>query len=397
MKYLVVIVAGLTDRPFAEKDNKTPLQLADTPNLDALTQNATFGPVQTIPDDLHPGNEISCLGLLGLDPKKYSSGHAQLSAIGLGVKPAPDEVALCCDLVTLQPTHDDMVMKDYTGEHLSHDNSGLLINALKEQVVDAPVTFHHGGGYHNLMFIKIPQILERLTPPNELIGEGIRQFMPEGNAVRKLVFVMNQAQIILHNHAYNKKLVAENKDPVNSIWFWGNGELANLPSFRQRYEKSASIISASLMVKGIGKLTGMNVVEVEGATGFSDTNYSAKVSAVLKELESKDVVFLHIAAGEEVSLKGDIDDKILMIEDFDAQVIKPLAQAMETMGNIKMLVVVNHVSSAQLMKYDRSPVPYLVYPTSSGNTSQYDEQLLETGKLFPNAPDLLTAFLANQL
>ena len=397
MKYLVVIVAGLTDRPFAEKDNKTPLQLADTPNLDALTQNATFGPVQTIPDDLHPGNEISCLGLLGLDPKKYSSGHAQLSAIGLGVKPAPDEVALCCDLVTLQPTHDDMVMKDYTGENLSHDNSGLLINALKEQVVDAPVTFHHGGGYHNLMFIKIPQILERLTPPNELIGEGIRQFMPEGNAVRELVFVMNQAQIILHNHAYNKKRVAENKDPVNSIWFWGNGELANLPSFRQRYEKSASIISASLMVKGIGKLTGMNVVEVEGATGFSDTNYSAKVSAVLKELESKDVVFLHIAAGEEVSLKGDIDDKILMIEDFDAQVIKPLAQAMETMGNIKMLVVVNHVSSAQLMKYDRSPVPYLVYPTSSGNTSQYDEQLLETGKLFPNAPDLLTAFLANQL
>ncbi len=396
MKYLVVIVAGLTDRPFAEKDNKTPLQLADTPNLDALTQNATFGPVQTIPDDLHPGNEISCLGLLGLDPKKYSSGHAQLSAIGLGVKPAPDEVALCCDLVTLQPTHDDMVMKDYTGEHLSHDNSGLLINALKEQVVDAPVTFHHGGGYHNLMFIKIPQILERLTPPNELIGEGIRQFMPEGNAVRELVFVMNQAQIIFHNHAYNKKRVAEGKDPVNSIWLWGNGKLANLPSFRQRYEKSASIISASLMVKGIGKLTGMNVVEVEGATGFSDTNYSAKVSAVLKELESKDVVFLHIAAGEEVSLKGDIDDKILMIEDFDAQVIKPLAQAMETMGNIKMLVVVNHVSSAQLMKYDRSPVPYLVYPTSSGNTSQYDEQLLETGKLFPNAPDLLTAFLANQ-
>ncbi len=397
MKYLVVIVAGLTDRPFAERDNKTPLQLADTPNLDALTQNATCGPVQTIPDDLYPGNEISCLGLLGLDPKKYSSGHAQLSAIGLGVKPAPDEVALCCDLVTLQPTHDDMVMKDYTGEHLSHDDSGLLMDALKEQVVDTPVTFHNGGGYHNLMFIKMPPISERLSPPNELIGEGIRQFMPEGNAVRELVFVMNQAQIIFHNHAYNKKRVAEGKDPVNSIWLWGNGKLANLPSFRERYEKSASLISASLMVKGIGKLTGMNVVEVEGATGFSDTNYSAKVSATLKELENKDVVFLHISAGEEVSLKGDIDDKILMIEDFDAQVIKPLAQAMETMGNIKILVVVNHVSSAQLMKYDRSPVPYLVYPTSSGNTSQYDEQLLETGKLFPNAPDLLTAFLANQL
>ena len=397
MKYLVVIVAGLTDRPFAEKDNKTPLQLADTPNLDALTKNATCGPVQTIPDDLHPGNEVSCLGLLGLDPIKYASGHALLSAAGLGISPAPDEIALCCDLITLQPTHDDMVMKDYTGGLLSNEDSGLLLKALQEQVIDAPVTFHHGGGYHNLMFIKIPPVPERLSPPNELIGEGIRQFMPEGNGVRELIFVMNQAQIILHNHAFNKKHASEKEDPINSIWLWGNGELPTLPSFRQRYEKNASLISASLMVKGIGKLTGMNVVNIEGATGFCDTNYSAKVSATLKELETKDVVFLHISAGEEVSLKGNLDDKVLMIEDFDTEVIKPLAQAMETMKNVKMMVVVNHVSSAQMMKYDRAPVPYLVYPASSGNASRYDEQLLETGKSFSNAPDLLTAFLTDQL
>jgi 2,3-bisphosphoglycerate-independent phosphoglycerate mutase len=397
MKYLVVIAAGLTDRPFAEKDNKTPLQLADTPNLDALTKNASYGPVQTIPDDLHPGNEVSCLGLLGLDPIKYNSGHALLSAAGLGIEPAPDEIALCCDLVTLQPTHDDMVMKDYTGGLLSHNDSGLLIDALQQQVVDAPVTFHHGSGYHNLMFIKAPPIVERLSPPNELIGEGIRQFMPEGPDVRELVFVMNQAQIILHNHPFNRKRVAEKEDPVNSIWLWGNGELPSLPSFQEQYEKSASLISASLMVKGIGKLTGMHVVQVEEATGFSNTNYSAKVSATLKELENKDVVFLHISAGEEVSLKGNLDDKILMIEDFDTQVIKPLAQAMETMKDIKMMVAVNHVSSAQMMKYDRSSVPYLVYPASSQNTNQYDEQLLEKGKPFSNAPDLLTAFLTNQL
>ena len=397
MKYLVIIVAGLTDKPFAEKDNKTPLQLADTPNLDALTKNATCGPVQTIPDDLHPGNEVSCLGLLGLDPQKYSSGHAALSAMGLGIKPEPDEIALCCDLITLQPTHDDMVMKDYTGGHLSHVDSGLLIDALNEQVIDAPVTFHSGGGYHNLMFIKSSPISERLSPPNELIGEGIRQFMPEGGPARELVFVMNQAQIILHNHSYNRKRAVDKEDPVNSVWFWGNGELPSPPSFRERYDKSASVVTASLMVKGIGKLTGMNVVDVDGATGFLDTNYSAKVSATLKELESKDVVFLHISAGEEVSLKGDIDDKVLAIEDFDTEVIKPLAQAMETMENVKMMVVVNHVSSAMSMKYERTPVPYLVYPAASEGSIQYDETLLENGKSFDNAPDLLTAFLTNQL
>jgi len=396
MKYLVVVVAGLTDKPLAEKDNKTPLQLAETPNLDALTKNATCGPVQTIPDNLHPGNEISCLGLLGLDPQKYSSGHAHLSSMGLGVKPMPDEIVLCCDLISLQATHDDMVMKDYTGGHLSANDSGHLIDALNEQVIDAPVTFHKGGGYHNLMFIKSPPISEKLYSPNELIGEGIRKFMPAEN--RELAFVMNQAQIILHNHAYNRKRIADKEDPVNSIWFWGNGELPSLPSFRERYDKTASLITASLMVKGIGKLTGIDVVDVDGATGFSDTDYSAKISAVLNELESKDVVFLHISGGEEVSLKGDIDDKILMIEDFDSEVIRPLAQAMEATENIKMMVVGSHESSVMSMKYERSPVPYLVYPsTSSGNTGQYDEQLLETGKVFNNAPDLLTAFLTNQL
>jgi 2,3-bisphosphoglycerate-independent phosphoglycerate mutase len=397
MKYLVVIVAGLTDRPFAEKDNKTPLQLADTPNLDALTKNATCGPVQTIPDNLQPGNEISCMGLMGLDPNKYASSPALLSAAGLGLTPAPDEIALCCDFITLQPTHDDMVMKDYTGGQLSHEDSSLLLRALQEQVVDTPVTFHHGGGYHNLMFMKTAPISEPLSAPNELIGEGIRQFMPEGETARELVFVMNQAQIILHNHPYNKQHVAEQKDPVNSIWLWGNGSLDDLPSFQSRYDKTASLITASLMAKGIGKLTGMDVVDVEGATGFSDTSYSAKVSATLKELETKDVVFLHISAGEEVSLKGSLDDKILMIEDFDAEVIGPLAQALETIDHIKMMVVGNHVSSAHLMKYDRAPVPYLVYPASSKNSSVYDEQLLETGKSFSNAPELLTAFLTDQL
>jgi len=395
MKYLVVVVAGLTDKPLAEKDNKTPLQLAETPNLDALTKNATCGPVQTIPDNLHPGNEISCLGLLGLDPQKYSSGHAHLSSMGLGVKPMPDEIVLCCDLISLQATHDDMVMKDYTGGHLSANDSGHLIDALNEQVIDAPVTFHKGGGYHNLMFIKSPPISEKLYSPNELIGEGIRKFMPAEN--RELAFVMNQAQIILHNHAYNRKRIADKEDPVNSIWFWGNGELPSLPSFRERYGKTASLITASLMVKGIGKLTGIDVVDVDGATGFSDTDYSAKISAVLNELESKDVVFLHISAGEEVSLKGDIDDKVLAIEYFDTEVIKPLAQAMETMENVKIMVVVNHVSSAISMKYERTPVPYLVYPTASKGSIQYDETLLENGKSFDNAPDLLTAFLTNQL
>jgi 2,3-bisphosphoglycerate-independent phosphoglycerate mutase len=399
MKYLVVMVAGLTDKPFAEKDNKTPLQLAETPNLDALVQKGQYGPVQTLPDSLQPGNEVSCLGLLGYDPEKYNAGHAALDAIGLGVKPEADEIVLCCDLIALQATHDDMVMKDYTGGNLSAEDSEVLINALNEQVTDA--TFHHGKGFHNLVVIKTSPIQERLSPPNELIGEGIRKFMPEGKNVRDLIFVMNQAQIVLHNLPFNKKRTQEQKDPVNSIWLWGNGEAPSLPTFQERFGKSAAVITASSMVKGIARLAEMEVLDVEGATGFYNTNYSGKVKTALAELEKKDVVFLHISAGEEVSLKGNIDDKILAIEDFDTEVVKPIAQALETQEETKLLIVVNHISSAALMKYDRGPVPYLVYSSKAkketGSLKKYDEQILESGKIFNTGPELIEAFLNNKL
>ena len=401
MKYLVVIAAGLTDRPIAEKDNKTPLQLAETPNLDALVKKGQCGPVQTIPDSLHPGNEVSGLGLFGYDPEKFKAGHAALDAVGLGVIPEEDEIPLCCDLVTLQATHDDMVMKDYTGGNLSSEDSELLINALNEQVMDAPVKFFHGKGYHNLVMIKSPPIKERLTPPNELIGEGIRQFMPEGKEVRDLIFVMNQAQIILHNLPYNKDRSREQKDAVNSIWLWGNGELPALPAFHEKFRKSASVITASTMIKGIGKLAGIEALEIEGATGFYNTDYSNKVKATLEELEKKDVVFLHISAGEEVSLKGNIDDKILAIEDFDSEVVKPIAQALEAQEDTKLLIVVNHVSSLALMKYDRGPVPYLVYSAKpsekKSGLDKYDEKILETGKSFKTSAELIESFLNNKI
>ena len=399
MKYLVVIVAGITDKPFAEKDNQTPLQLAEIPNLDALAQKGQSGPVQTLPDSLHPGNEVSCLGLFGYDPEKYKIGHAALDAVGLGVNLEPDETVLCCDLITLQATHDDMVMKDYTGGNLSAEDSEFLINDLNEQVTDA--TFHHGKGYHNLVVVKNLPIKERLSPPNELIGEGIRRFMPEGKNVRDLIFIINQAQIVLHNLPFNQKRTQEQKDPVNSIWLWGNGDFPSLPTFYERFEKSAAVITASSMVKGIAKSSEIEVVDVEGATGFYNTNYSGKVKTTLEELEKKDVVFLHISAGEEVSLKGSIDDKILAIEDFDSEVVKPIAQALEILEDTKLLIVVNHVSSASLMKYDRGPVPYLVYSSKAknetGESKNYDEQILESGKKFNTAPELIKEFLNNKL
>ena len=233
------------------------------------------------------------------------------------------------------------------------------------------------------MVIKSAPFSGTLNPPQELIGEGIRQFMPQGDEFKELIFIMNQAQIILHNHPYNRQLQKEGKDTVNSVWLWGNGRRRALPSFSATFGKSAALITSSLLLKGMGKSAGMNVVDGSGLNGNNPASYQGSVESALKELDAHDVVYLHIGELEDISLKGDLDDKILGIEDFDNEVAGPLLNALNNRNDVKMLLTVNHVSSAALMKYTKDNVPFLVYPAEAEakTAPAFDEKILDSGKV----------------
>ncbi len=394
MKYLVVIANGLTDRPIAEKENKTPLQLSDTPNLDQMVREGYSGSVQTIPENHQVGNEISYLSLLGYDPKKYDIAPSYFDALAMGVNLKDGQIPLCCDFVTLQSSHNDMIMKDYTADHLSCEESREYLKALQDQISDCPVTFYPGSGFHNLMVIESKQFTTRLTPPNELIGEGIRKFMPNEDQFKDLIYIINQAQIILHNHPINQKRKQENIDLVNSIWLWGNGKTGILPSFEGKFGKSASIISPSLLFQGMGKAANMDIVSVEGITGFADTNFNNKVEATIHELKNQDIVYLNVTGAEDISLKGNIDDKVLTIEDIDAKVIGPLLKEISLNANIKMMVVVNHMNSAVDVKYGKDRVPFVITgKDKTASLNMFDENILNAGNNhFDSGSELMEMF-----
>ena len=394
MKYLVVIANGLSDRPIAEKENKTPLQLADTPNLDQMVQEGCSGSVQTIPENHHVGNEVSYLSLLGYDPTKYDIAPAYFDTLAMGVNLKDGEIPLCCDFVILQSSHNDMVMKDYTAGHLSCEESRNYLKALQDQISDYVVTFYPGFGSHNLMVLESEQFTTRLTPPNELIGEGIRKFMPEDDQFKDLIYIINQAQIILHNHPVNQQRKRENLDSVNSIWLWGNGKTGTLPPFEEKFKKIGTIISPSLLFQGIAKAANMNILTVERATGFAETNFEGKVEATILELKTQDVVYLNIAGAEEVSLKGNIDDKVLTIEDIDSKVIGPLLEKTAAYKNFKIMVVINHMNSAVDVKYGKDRVPFVMSTKNGTNfLDKFDENLINEGKNhFKSGIELMNIF-----
>ncbi|MFQ5671795.1 MAG: 2,3-bisphosphoglycerate-independent phosphoglycerate mutase [Nitrospinales bacterium] len=398
MKYLVIIGSGLTDQPIAHKDNKTVLQMAETPNLDRLAAEGRTGSVQTVPENRAPGNEVSLLSLLGYDPEKYSAGAGEFVAAGLGIAPKEDEISLCCDFVNLQSSHNDMVMKDYTAGQISSEDAGVLLNALQEQIADAGAAFHSARGYRNVLTLKNPPLKNGLTPPDELIGEGIRQYMPSG--APELVSIMSQAQIILHNHAYNKIRKRKGRDTVNSIWLSGNGPRPALPSFSGRRGLNGAVVAASPLFLGVGQCAGLHPVAVAGATGFMDTDYRGKVDAALRELENRDLVYLHVSAPEMVSMQGRVDDKVLAVEDFDRHVVGAILQALPDGKDVKILLTVNHMCSANLMKYTRDPVPFAVFPAVSGADSvrRFDEAIVTEGsEHFAGGPALMDAFFKGEL
>lgn len=418
MKYLIVIANGLTDDPIAEKDNKTPLQLADTPNLDRLARMGRSGTVHTIPETLHAGSDVSFLSLLGYEPERHYAGPAYFEAAALNVKLDEGDFPLCCDFVILQASHNDMVMKDYSAGGISSGDATLLLDALRRQIVNVAVDFHPGNGYHNLMVVKNGFMARtgvvkpgsgpsdglaapaRLTPPNELIGEGIRRHLPADDAHKELAYIVNQAQIILHHHPLNKERRKKGLDPVNSIWLWGNGGPPDLPSFESGNRKTASAVSASSLFKGMAVCAGIKVVPVQGAAGHADADYRGQVQAALAGLEDRDAVYLQVSACEEVSLHGAIDDKILAVEDFDREVVGPLLGALEGRNDVKILLVVSHVSSAALMKYKKDPVPFAVYPARRGpdGTERFDEEILKAGsERFRDGPALIQALFKGEL
>ncbi len=401
-KYFIVICNGLSDEPFAEKDNLTPLQMADIPNFDRLASEGRCGSVQTIPDGLAVGEEISYLSLLGFDSEKYQAGTGNYLARALDLELNSGEIALVCDFVILQSSHNDMIMKDYTAGQISSEVAESLLKALNEQIVDENLTFHYGAGHQHLLVLKHSPFKGKLIPPNELIGEGIRQYMPQGLEYKELVYIMNQAQIILHHHPYNKKRMQDGKDAINSIWIWGEGEEPSepLPSFFSRFEKRGCIITASLVMKGLGKTVGLEVKTVEQGTGYIDSDIETKTQAAIKALKDHDVVFLHIAGGEHVSLQGNIDDKIQMIEEIDQKVLGSIFEFIETRRDVNLLLVEPHRSSANLMKYNNVAVPFVTFNSENkpDSVEKFDEEILRTGSNhLKNGTNLIEEFLKNTL
>jgi len=364
MKYLLVIGDGMADYPIEALDGKTPLQVADKPNMDAIAARGRSGILRTIPEDMEPGSDIANLSILGYNPKEFYTGRGPLEAANRGISLGEDDMAFRCNLIT----EEDGVLVDYSAGHITNSEAAELMKTVENQLgKPGEIDFYAGVSYRHLMILRNMRYSDEVlcAPPHDVVGSRISEVLPkarkpaaESTAVllRKMIF---DSKKILEKHPVNARRKAVGERLGNMIWPWGQGRKPNMPTLQELYGISGAVISAVDLINGMGICAGMEVIKVPGATGYYDTNYEGKAYYALKALEMHDMVFIHVEAADEAGHSGDYEQKIRSIEDLDKRLIGKLLEGLEGQ-EYAIAVLPDHATPVSVRTHTKDPVPFTI-------------------------------------
>ncbi len=363
MKYILLIGDGMGDTPVPELGDKTPLEVARKPVIDRLCAAGEALMVTTVPQGYPPGSDVANLSLMGYEPEKYYTGRAPLEAASMGVEVGKDEIAFRCNLVTVRYDGIDVEMVDYSAGHISSEEADMLIRAVQDTCGTEKLTLYPGISYRHLLIHKgdVPESLTTV-PPHDYMDQDVTAFYQQYLEIDYLAELMKTSKGVLAEHPVNKKRVAEGKRPANSLWIWGEGAKPAIKPLQERYGVSGSLISAVDLLKGLGVCSGLEVLEVAGATGYIDTNYQGKVDAALDALTRQDFVLVHVEAPDEAGHNGSVKDKVQAVEDFDAKIVTPIVQEMDRREeDYRLVVTMDHYTPLARRTHEDWPVPMFIY------------------------------------
>jgi 2,3-bisphosphoglycerate-independent phosphoglycerate mutase len=400
MKYIVVLYDGMADYPVPALDGKTPMMVAKKPNMDYLAQRAEVGMVRTVAEGLKPGSDVANLSVMGFDPKKYYTGRSPLEAASIGIDMKPTDVSLRTNLVTLSDDglpYEQKTLEDYCADDISTEEAEILIKYIDEKLGTDEFKFYPGVSYrHCLIWDNGTTELGNMTPPHDITGRVIDGHLSEAENAKPLIEMMKKSYDLLRDHPVNVARKAAGKRPANSIWFWGAGKKPAIAPFEELYGIRGAVVSAVDLIKGIGGCAKMEVAEVDGATGYIDTNFAGKAQAALELLERNDLVYMHFEAPDECGHRNEPENKVRSIELIDELVLPVLFDGLEKYGDYKIMILPDHPTPIVTRTHAADPVPYLIYHKQGerrGVDTINEETAAATGVFIEYGPSIMAHFL----
>ncbi len=401
MKYLVMLCDGMADEPNEALGNSTPMEKANKPCMDSLAAKAEVGIVKTVAEGLKPGSDVANLSVLGYEPAVYYSGRSPLEAASIGIDLKDTDVTLRCNLVTLSDDEDyeNKTILDYCADDISSEEAKILIEYIQEKLGNDVFRFYPGVSYrHCLVWSNGNPHPGVLTPPHDITGKVITDYIPKGEAVDELYDLMKKSYDLLKDHPVNQARIARGKRHENSIWLWGEGTKPLLDNFSEKFGIKGSMISAVDLLKGIAICAGMNSVDVDGATGYLDTNFDGKCKAAIEEFKNgADLVYVHVEAPDECGHRGEIENKVKAIEMIDEHILGPVVEFLKGYDDFAVLVCPDHPTPLSIRTHTSTPVPYLIYDSkneiNSGVKVFCEKEARETGNYIEKGFTMMNYFL----
>ena len=401
MKYVVVLYDGMADYPVPALDGKTPMMVANKPNFDALAKKSEVGLIRTVAEGLKPGSDVANMSVMGFDPKKYYTGRSPLEAVSIGVKLNDDDVTLRCNLVTLsdEENYEDKTMIDYSAGDIGTKEAAEIMKSVEEFFGNEIYTYYSGVQYRHCLVVKGGTTeLGNMTPPHDISGRVVGSYLSTHENAKPLVDMMKRSYDFLMSHPVNKERIARGERPANSIWLWGEGRKPILPSFESLYGKKGAVISAVDLLKGIALSADMAAPDVEGATGYIDTNFEGKALEAVKQLEDgKDFVYIHFEAPDECGHRNEPHNKVRAIELIDEKVLPVVVEALEKYDDYKIMILPDHPTPITTMTHASDPVPYMIYHKKTeveGVDTINEETAKATGNFIEDGPSVMARFLS---
>ncbi len=358
MKYCILIIDGASGLPLPERDGQTCLELAHTPNLDAMVPEGMLGLARTVPPGMEPSSACACMSVLGYDPKIYYRGRAGIEARSMGIPIDNGEVVFRCNLVTVR----DGKMWDYSAGHISSDDAKQLISALNQSLGNDNIHFYPGISYRHICKLKGQEdtLLATCTPPHDIPGKPVDEFLPRGQGSERLRDLMRRSEAVLRDHPVNIERRARGDNPATMIWlFWGSGQVPDMPAFKLVYGLDAAMTSGVGLLQGLARMVGMDVLDIPGVTDNIDNDYAAQAAGALAALDDHALVFIHIEAPDEAAHEGSIDDKVEAIQRVDREIVRRLR--LWSPDGLRTLILPDHPTPIKVRTHTGDPVPFLMW------------------------------------
>ena len=404
MKYLVLIPDGMADKPIPELGNKTPMQVAYKPTMDSLASKSVCGKVLNVPNGMVPESDTANMAILSFDPKIYSRGRSPLEAVSMGIEMAADETAYRCNIVTLSDEGDyaSKIMIDHSADEISTPEADELIKALENKLGNQYRKLYTGVSYRHCLIWKDGNDKYNFMRPHDIIGRCIADYLPKAeDGGEEFLKFMKDSYDILNDHPVNVSRRKRGLRPANSAWLWSPGKKPRLPSFKEKWDMKAAVISAVDLIKGIGLCAEMTPINVEGATGNIHTNFEGKAHAAINAFQNGyDLVYVHVEAPDECGHRGEIENKVKSIELIDSKILAPITEYLSNCDDeFKIMVLPDHPTPIEIRTHSPEPVPFFIYSSKSigKGITTFDEFTTENTNIYlPDGFELLN-FMVNKV